>query len=341
MNRTLADFLVGLTVALGLAGIGLLLLLFGEFSGSRRPTYPLTLELADATGLSRASLVTLNGVTVGTLEQIEAAEDPRSGVRVRLRIEENRRIPRDIQVAIEQGLVGEANLAMRADPLPPGQADPGYIAPEETLRVQAAGTLDRIAGLLDKRLASFTDAASGFTALADTLKVTGDRLNEALAPRTLEDVDTGRAPSNLVSTVARVDQAVSDARLWLGDDAARTSARDALARLDGLMTQVSEAVEQWTETAQTLSQRAQSLGERGESALTELSTSMRTLNDAALELQTILGRMNRGEGTAGQLLTNPDLYRSINDAAVRLERALTEAQLLLEKYRKEGIPLRF
>jgi hypothetical protein len=42
-----------------------------------------------------------------------------------------------------------------------------------------------------------------------------------------------------------------------------------------------------------------------------------------------------------QLLNNPDLYNSMNDAAVRLERALTEAQLLIEKFKAEGVPVRF
>jgi hypothetical protein len=50
---------------------------------------------------------------------------------------------------------------------------------------------------------------------------------------------------------------------------------------------------------------------------------------------------SEGQGTVAQMLNNPDLYNSMTDAAQRLERALTEAQLLIEKYKAEGVPIHF
>lgn len=54
-----------------------------------------------------------------------------------------------------------------------------------------------------------------------------------------------------------------------------------------------------------------------------------------------LPAINSGEGTLGQLAKNPDLYNNANDAASRLEKAIAEFQLLLEKYRTEGLKLQF
>ena len=48
--------------------------------------------------------------------------------------------------------------------------------------------------------------------------------------------------------------------------------------------------------------------------------------------------INRGEGTVGQLARNPELYNSVKDAADRLEMALRELQLRVQKYKDEGIP---
>ncbi len=53
-----------------------------------------------------------------------------------------------------------------------------------------------------------------------------------------------------------------------------------------------------------------------------------------------LARVAReGEGTIAQLLNNADLYRSLDDAAIRLERTLREAELLIGKVKAEGIPV--
>ena len=47
--------------------------------------------------------------------------------------------------------------------------------------------------------------------------------------------------------------------------------------------------------------------------------------------------LNDSEGSLGQFMNNPDLYRSLNSAAERLDKALTELQLLLQKFKAEGI----
>ena len=40
-------------------------------------------------------------------------------------------------------------------------------------------------------------------------------------------------------------------------------------------------------------------------------------------------------------MTNPDLYRSMEDAARRLERTLAELERLLQKIRDEGLAVGF
>ena len=51
-------------------------------------------------------------------------------------------------------------------------------------------------------------------------------------------------------------------------------------------------------------------------------------------------KATEGKGTVAQLLNNPDLYRSLNDAAIRLEQALLEIQLFVEKTKAEGLHIR-
>lgn len=333
MNKAVGEFFVGLTVLVGLLGVAVLLLRFGEITGSRVKHYAAYLQISDASGLSTASRVTLNGVEIGSIRAIRSEADPRGGVIVELSIVEGTRVPRDVAVTLERGLIGEATLSMRAMPLKEGAADPGFVAPGETLAVNATGMMDQIAGLLDEKLSSFKAAADEIRKLAENFGTTTDRLNDALEPRTPEQVKAG-APANLMSTIARFDEAVSSAQAWLGDESMRDDAKDAVARFRSLLDEASAAVA-------SITKHSDALGEQGATALAEFATAARSLSETAHEVQALTAKINQGEGTAGMLVNNPDLYRSLNDAAIRLERALSEAQLLFETYRKDGLPLKF
>ena len=48
-----------------------------------------------------------------------------------------------------------------------------------------------------------------------------------------------------------------------------------------------------------------------------------------------------GDGTVALMLNEPDLYRSLDDAARRLEQALREVTLFIEKVKAEGLPVNF
>ena len=343
MNRSVRDFFVGLTVIAGLVGVALLLLFFGEFSGVRRETYPIRLQLADASGLTKASAVTLNGVSIGVIRGIEMTDptNPASGVVLALEIVKPVRLPRNVSITLERGLVGEASLSMTAEALKPGEADPGFVAPGETFVTTASGFLEGIAGMIDQRMEAFTSAARSIEELAQTFTEVGKESRSLFEPRTVEDIDSKGQPANLPSTLARLDRAVKAAEAWLGDDAFRSDATQAASRLPRIMDDAASAINEWKATATTLDTQAKELGDEGRKAFRDFAQLTASLSEAILEVQTLVARVNRGEGTAGQLVTNPDLYNSINDAAVRLERALTEAQLLFEKYRKEGVPIRF
>lgn len=339
MSHPGRDFLIGLTVAIGLVGVAVLLMMFGEIATGRPEQYPLTLALTDATGLQKASRVTLNGVDIGEVKSIRAQDDPRDGVRVALRINEGARVPRDSVVIIQRDLVGASSLALTAG-RSSGEADAGFLAPGDTLTTEARGMLDVIGDAIDERLASFADAARSFQAMSETITELGQAARESLVPRTIGEVDAG-APATLSSTLARLDLAIADARDWLGDDEFKSDLRATVSRAGELMEQASVTLEEWRSAADSLIARADEVGTDVNGALREFSTATRALGEAMLEVQSLVAGINRGEGTAGMLAKNPDLYRSLNDAAVRLEKALTEAQLLIEKFRKEGVPVQF
>lgn len=345
------DFLVGLTALLGLAALGVTLLLFGEFDLFDPPRYTLELRLDDARGLNPGSTITLNGVEVGRILTTVTDADPRAGVLLTLSIDERVRVPRDVEVAVQQDLLGESALALRAPPLPlertAGDAAPAldgpdaFLAPGETFTRTAEGLVEQITGELDERLESFRRAAASIERLADTYTEVGERAKELLEDRDPLLVDAGAEPANLASTLARLDAAIAGARTWLDDPELRSAATAAAERLPQTLDRADAAFAQLETAGAEVSTTAVE-------ARAELASAVRSLVDTAegidatlAEARSVIAAARAGEGAAGQFLINPDLYRNLDSAARRLERAVREVQLLVEKYRVEGVPVRF
>jgi hypothetical protein len=51
-------------------------------------------------------------------------------------------------------------------------------------------------------------------------------------------------------------------------------------------------------------------------------------------------KVDKGQGTAGQLVNDPKLYQSLNDTARQLDKTVADLQRLIEQWEQEGIDLR-
>jgi ABC-type transporter Mla subunit MlaD len=337
------DFAIGMTAIIGLLGLATILWMVGELGLDTKERYPIFLRLDNAAGIRAGSPVTMNGVEIGIVETTTTGMDPRLGVTLGLAIDETVRIPRDVAVAVNRDFVGDTTLALTTlplvagDPTTPAQPDPGFLEPGETLEATASGLLDQIAGLLDERIEAVSGAAESIQQLADTYNRVGQRLEVILTPP--DDMAARGETPNVFETLATIDTAFSEARVWLGDEDLRTNARSAVARADETFQRVQAAVDEWRVAAQNLNARVDQTSERVDEGVGAFISATKQLEAALVQVQLLTEEVNRGVGTAGLLLKNPDLYRSVNDAAIRLERVLREAQLLIEKYRTEGIPI--
>lgn len=347
MKDRTRDFLVGATALIGLIGLALTLFLFGEFKTKK--TYPLHFRLDSASGLYKASPVTLNGVRIGEVKAIAPAQNPLEGVDMTLEIANSVRVPKDLDVSINQTFVGDASLALK--PRPPASGGPTevvFLKPGETLTaIAAGGMLDEVTAMLDERLGDLKQAAADFRTLAATWTRVGQSAEALLAPRTPEQVDTAKAAgsadtgANLASAIARADAFLADIRGLTGDESFKGDTKRMVSRAADVFDQASEAVDAWTTTAKTIETRANQMGDNIDAATRDFASLSKSMGETLDEARLALGKINSGEGTIGQLVNNPDLYKSLTDAAKRLEKALLEAQLLVEKYRKEGVPIRF
>jgi phospholipid/cholesterol/gamma-HCH transport system substrate-binding protein len=339
MKPVVRDFLTGLFALAGLLGLMLMLLLFGELAEFGERFYTFHVHLTNAGGLTGTSVVTLNGVKVGQVLDTEVGEPPALGANLKVRVRQKVGIPKVAKISIEKGLVGDASLEFTIPTDATAEALKDMIKEDQTFEGgEPASTLARLASSIEKPLSRFASTADNIDKLAATYNTLGERLIEMVEPRTPADVDSGKAP-NIRSTIARADQALAGASKLLADEQLVKDTKAVITKANDLMDKAHALADSWTRTAATVDKQAKRVGDSVDALAGQAAGTLRTTDKAAAELAEALEKVNRGDGTAGQLMNNADLYNSLRDAAQRLDHALAEFQLLIEKYRTEGIPL--
>jgi len=338
------DLFTGVVALAGVVGLAVTLWLIGDVKELFQRYYKFDLKIAAANGITNSSPVTFNGVRIGKVEDARLDPATRGGVLVTLAVRQNIQIPKDFSVFIDRSFVGQTTVQLEAPERPidaPGLHEIGIVADGDSFVRKSSSLYDLILEPLKEPLEKFNRAADSFDRLATTYADIGTDVKEELSPRSPAEVDSGARPPNIRSVVARLDSAASNLNKWLGDDALRTDAKGLFTRAGTVLDKAEATADAWTKTGQTVDAQAARLGATIDAATVEATGALRRVSDASEQITQVTAGINRGEGTLGQLAKNPELYNSFKDAADRLERALRELQLLVQKYKDEGIPLKF
>src|SRR5215212_9042277 len=122
MKPVIRDFMTGVTALIGLFGLILMLILFGEVADLGKKFYTFQVHVTNAGGLSGTSAVTLNGVKVGQVVSTEVVAPPGLGAQLKVKIHEGVAIPRVAKISIERSLVGDASMEFTIPPDAPTTA---------------------------------------------------------------------------------------------------------------------------------------------------------------------------------------------------------------------------
>ena len=339
MKPVIRDFMTGVTALVGLFGLILMLLLFGKFADLGQKFYTFNVHVSNAGGLSGTSSVTLNGVKVGQVMATSVVPPPGRGAELKLRVRLGVAIPKVSKIAIAKGLVGDAMMEFTIPPDAPPSVMTNLIQPGSDFEGgEPSSTLGRLTSAIEKPLSRFATSADSIDKLAGTYNTLGERLNEALEPRTLADVQNGKQP-NIRSAIARADAAFEGAAKFLSDEKLVAQTKALIEKANSVMDQASGLATAWSKTSANIDQQVTQIGSDFDTLSAQAAGTLRTTDKAAGELAAVLETVSKGQGTVGQLVQNPDLYNSLRDAAQRLDKALAAFQLLVDKYRTEGIPL--
>jgi len=339
------DALIGVTVLAAFAGLVAMLAVFGELHKFTTRQYTFEIQLDTARGLSGSSNVTLNGVRVGSVRSLTPAPDPREGVIVIVGVAEGTVVPGDFGVFVDSSLLGQGSLELTVPQDSIGDAPP--VRPGDR-HVRRLGSLTRsLEAQFEGPVASVAGAAERLRELAETYDRVGRRVESLLEPQDAEALQRGESP-NLRTAIANLDRAASGVASWTEDDGLRADAQSVLAQASGVAERAGSLLER-AETTLAGIDRARG---RVDDAVAGVRADVGVLRDradaalarvggAADEIRSLAERLQTGDGTAALLLRNPDLYQNLTAAAARLENALVEVQLLVQKFKAEGVPIQF
>jgi phospholipid/cholesterol/gamma-HCH transport system substrate-binding protein len=349
VKENVRNFLVGIAGVGGLGGLIILLLLFGELDPLLRPRYTITIRTADAAGLRSGSVVELNGVPIGVVDQVtielgvRATSDDGTTypVVITALINSDVSIPAAALPYAATSLLGGASVLQLEAPGAPRERT--FFPKDGTATIQGPiryRMIEQFTSELDSRMAPINDALAEFRELSDTYTTLGRSLNDLLTPQSEQAIADGAAP-NLRSAVEKIyavlddaEKALELARDWLGDEQMRADAKASVHKASDLIDNASETLERWTKLAASLETDAADVTGRLVPVADELSLTL-------AEVRRLTRLASEGDGTIAMLLNNPDLYNSLDDAAVRLEQALREIRLFIEKAKAEGLPVQF
>ena len=214
-------------------------------------------------------------------------------------------------VEIPRGVVPYATASLLG-----GSATLQFESPKAVEGVLASDGTATIDGDIRSRLMEqFTDEIDlrmqPVNAAMDEFRILAHNINELVQPIDPDRPgDTGNirtAVNELNELLVDLHDALALTKTWLGDEQLQIDVRES----------ISGARVMFASTAKTMDEMAVTLE----------------------EVRGLVRRATEGNGTVGQLLNNPDLYNSLDDAVVRLDRTLRDLQLLIEKIKSDGLPV--
>lgn len=262
-----------------------------------RGRYFLTTTVENAGGLRKGDPVQMRGVNIGRTHAFELLGDQ---VRVTLEVEGQWRVPEDSQSRlIELGVLGGKIVEI----LPGNSSD--YLP---------SGA--NIPGV-------------EYSGLLGTAEVLGERA----------DVIMGRVEDMLSEpTVEAVQASAQDLRELLEElsGLAKDQSRQ-VADLTASLNRTAQSLEATSAAGPELVSAATSAAARADSTLAQLNRTSERLDGVTTSLGSILARIDRGEGTLGQLATNDSLYHTLTAAVESVQLLATDLREHPERYVKVSV----
>lgn len=348
------NLIVGLTAVAGLIGLATMTVLFGYAPQWLETGYVVEIQMNRSGGLIESSRVRLNGIDIGRVDSVEMFDPPTKGVRLEAVIREDVLVPADSRASVSQPLLGGTPaLVFNISHIDP-DAELAYLPTDGSgkLKGTSATMYDQLAESLRKPAEAFGKLSVRFETLSEEWEHVGKNLRQLTEPRTVSEVDAG-ADATLASTMARADERLKEMKQviesidrWVGDEQLQQDVRETVASTRDFakrMNESAEKVDAVVADAQGLIRDTRTTvtdtGKKVDETMTRYVVVADELAAAVQSMRTSLAAIEKGKGTVGKLVNDPELYHNMNESMSQLEKAIIDFRLLIEKWKKEGLPV--
>ena len=260
-------------------------------------------EYTNVQGLNTASPVTINGFQVGKVQEIKFDKNPEKQGRfiVEYSMEADFEFSKNSIVRIySEGLMGGKALA---------------IIPDYKGEIAQSG--DFLKGDIESDfLADFTDKLNPLQSKVESMIVAADSLlvglNDMLDETTKNKIKS--SVSNLDRSMANLNELTNEVNQVLVDN--KEGIKNTLA-----------GTQQVTEKIQALTDNINS-----EISDAQLAKTVQNLNNSVERINSIVSKLEKGDGSLGKLLQDEDLYNNLNDASNSLDLLLNDLKNNPKKY---------
>jgi len=261
-----------------------------------RGRYIVSTVVTDAGGIRRGDPVQMRGVNIGRVQRFKIAKD---NVEIRLELEGEYNVPKDSHVELKSGGLLGGTVA--------------DVVPGDSTEYLRNG--DHVDG---RMVPGLFDAANRVAGQVE--KVMGQ----------VEKLMTDATVKNIAGTADNAQVATRDMRKLIADvSTAVAEQRKTLATLEASLQRSAtgfEKVATGPELDRTL-KRLDTLGERMETVTASLQRSSQSV-------ETVTSRAEKGDGSLGKLMTDDELYRSLNQAVNNMNEATLSLNRLVDDIQK-------
>ncbi len=352
MNEYRRNLLVGFFMLASLGAGATLMMLFGE-----HPTwlggaeYEIAIRMERVSGVPEGTPINMNGVEVGRIGRLEFRDvrKPHLGVNVIALIKNRYDIPKGTYAefgASPFGL-GRSNVEFIVPAMPEGmQASPMLPHAGATIEGVASSVLDPI--LPPTMLPTLEGTAAEIKNLAAELQPVARDLHHLFEKVTVREVDEPQAAAmqntaTLYTVVERFDQTLQHWNALMGDPEFQQGMRDTVSN-------VREITAQWKVTSENIRRTSDTFDADLDRVSTEFEAAVKdtraqiarigTLLDGLAELTKNLNaaseQLARGEGTAGLMLRDPQLYEELLISIQRFTDLVDTFRRMAAKFEQDG-----
>jgi phospholipid/cholesterol/gamma-HCH transport system substrate-binding protein len=320
------NILVGATVLGAALVFGWMALKFSSKTADlfSPPQFPVHFVTERANGLSQGSTVEYLGVDVGRV--VSLARNPDGmGVTIDAVVDREPPLPSNLRAEIVQtsALGGTSVINLDFE----GNRAQGALVPNETIQAQYVG--------LDLFPASLTQTTSEIAAMSEEIRKTAKQLRESGA---IDDLD------HTIKTVGvqanKVGQVFDSLQSILGDPKTQNDLRTAIANIRTTTDKLNNLADSLQNTTGAASSAFKDAQVRIDDLSKQVGDRLTQIAGLLTSVQSIAQKIDKGQGTAGQLVNDPKLYAALVDTSRELNETVTDLKRLIEQWEQEGVDLR-